>query len=126
MAFITSRSDFPRQIQTITLIVPWLFVLRLSLSTRMMPQPFLFVNGASHRNAAVSAAGEAASSPPPQNAGAGRLRASRRGRQRSARKQKGNDYGGKPMTEPWYRRIFRRRTTKVVYLAAPVAMEIRS
>ena len=35
-------------------------------------------------------------------------------------------YGGKPMPEPWYRRIFRRRTTKVVYLAAPVAMEIRS
>ena len=35
-------------------------------------------------------------------------------------------YGGKPMSEPWYRRIFRRKTTKVVYLAAPVAMEIRS
>jgi lipoprotein-anchoring transpeptidase ErfK/SrfK len=35
-------------------------------------------------------------------------------------------YGGKPMSEPWYRRIFRRRTTKVVYLAAPVAMEIRA
>jgi hypothetical protein len=30
------------------------------------------------------------------------------------------------MSEPWYRRIFRRRTTKVVYLAAPVAMEIRA
>jgi lipoprotein-anchoring transpeptidase ErfK/SrfK len=36
------------------------------------------------------------------------------------------EHGGKPMPEPWYRRIFRRRTTKVVYLAAPVAMEIRS
>lgn len=34
-------------------------------------------------------------------------------------------YGGKPMSEPWYRRIFRRRTTKIVYLTAPVAMEIR-
>ena len=35
-------------------------------------------------------------------------------------------YGGKPMTEPWYRRIFRRKTTKVVYLAAPVPIEIRA
>jgi len=33
-------------------------------------------------------------------------------------------HGGKPMPEPWYRRIFRRKTTKVVYLKAPVAVEI--
>ncbi|HEV7241592.1 MAG TPA: glycosyltransferase 87 family protein [Thermoanaerobaculia bacterium] len=43
----------------------------------------LYVCGVMRRNAAVSAAGQAASSPPPQNAGAGRLRASRRGRRRS-------------------------------------------
>jgi lipoprotein-anchoring transpeptidase ErfK/SrfK len=36
------------------------------------------------------------------------------------------DHGGKPMPEPWYRRIFRRKTTKVVYLTAPVLFEIRS
>lgn len=36
------------------------------------------------------------------------------------------EYGGKPMPEPWYRRIFRRKTTKVVYLAAPVPIEIRA
>lgn len=36
------------------------------------------------------------------------------------------EHGGKPMPEPWYRRIFRRRTTKVVYLDAPVPIEIRS
>lgn len=35
------------------------------------------------------------------------------------------EHGGKPMSEPWYRRIFRRKTTKVVYLELPVAMEIR-
>ncbi|MFP5246867.1 MAG: L,D-transpeptidase [Thermoanaerobaculia bacterium] len=34
------------------------------------------------------------------------------------------EHGGKPMPEPWYRRIFRRKTTKVVYLATPVAIEI--
>ena len=34
-------------------------------------------------------------------------------------------YGGKPMPEPWYRRIFRRKTTKVVYLSVPVSMQIR-
>ncbi|MDP9193415.1 MAG: L,D-transpeptidase [Acidobacteriota bacterium] len=33
-------------------------------------------------------------------------------------------HGGKPMPEPWYRRIFRRKVTKVVYLAKPVAVEI--
>jgi lipoprotein-anchoring transpeptidase ErfK/SrfK len=33
-------------------------------------------------------------------------------------------HGGKPMSEPWYRRIFRRKVTKVVYLAKPVAVEI--
>ena len=35
------------------------------------------------------------------------------------------EHGGKPMPEPWYRRIFRRKTTKVVYLHAPVPIEIR-
>ena len=35
-------------------------------------------------------------------------------------------HGGNPKPEPWYRRMFRRRTTKVVTLPAPVAMEIRS
>jgi hypothetical protein len=30
------------------------------------------------------------------------------------------------MPEPWYRRIFRRRTAKVVYLAAPVPIAIRA
>jgi lipoprotein-anchoring transpeptidase ErfK/SrfK len=34
--------------------------------------------------------------------------------------------GGNPMPEPWYRRIFRRKTTKVVYLKVPVRMEIRT
>jgi murein L,D-transpeptidase YcbB/YkuD len=33
-------------------------------------------------------------------------------------------HGGKPMPEPWYRRIFRRKTTTVVYLKVPVAVEI--
>jgi lipoprotein-anchoring transpeptidase ErfK/SrfK len=33
-------------------------------------------------------------------------------------------HGGKPMPEPWYRRIFRRKVTKVVYLQKPVAVEI--
>ena len=36
------------------------------------------------------------------------------------------EHGGKPMPEPWYRRIFRRKTTKVVYLEMPVAMQIRA
>lgn len=36
------------------------------------------------------------------------------------------EHGGTPMQEPWYRRIFRRKTTKVVYLKSPVAIEIRS
>jgi len=35
------------------------------------------------------------------------------------------EHGGKPMPEPWYRRIFRRKTTKVVYLTVPVSVEIR-
>ncbi|MEO8381068.1 MAG: hypothetical protein ABI779_15505 [Acidobacteriota bacterium] len=35
------------------------------------------------------------------------------------------EYGGKPMPSPWYRRIFQSRTTKVVYLTAPVTVEIR-
>jgi lipoprotein-anchoring transpeptidase ErfK/SrfK len=34
------------------------------------------------------------------------------------------EHGGKPMPEPWYRRIFRSRTTKVVYLDAPVPVAI--
>ena len=34
-------------------------------------------------------------------------------------------HGGKAMPEPWYRRIFRRRTTQVVYLSNPVPIEIR-
>ncbi len=36
------------------------------------------------------------------------------------------EHGGKPMPEPWYKRIFRRRTTKVVYLDTPVRIEIRA
>jgi lipoprotein-anchoring transpeptidase ErfK/SrfK len=36
------------------------------------------------------------------------------------------EHGGKPQPEPWYRRIFRRKATKVVYLTEPVAMEISS
>ncbi|HVE70158.1 MAG TPA: L,D-transpeptidase [Thermoanaerobaculia bacterium] len=35
------------------------------------------------------------------------------------------EHGGKPMPEPWFRRIFRRKTTKVVFLEVPVAVEIR-
>lgn len=35
------------------------------------------------------------------------------------------EHGGKPMPEPWYRRIFRRKTTKVVYLQTPVPIEIK-
>lgn len=34
-------------------------------------------------------------------------------------------HGGKPMPEPWYRRLFRTRATKVVYLETPVPVEIR-
>jgi lipoprotein-anchoring transpeptidase ErfK/SrfK len=33
-------------------------------------------------------------------------------------------HGGKPMTEPWYRKIFRRRATQVVLLEAPIAIAI--
>jgi murein L,D-transpeptidase YcbB/YkuD len=35
------------------------------------------------------------------------------------------EYGGKPMTEPWYRRIFHRRSTKVIYLSEPVRVAIQ-
>jgi len=35
------------------------------------------------------------------------------------------EHGGKPMPEPWYRRIFRSRNTKVVYLHDPVAITIQ-
>ena len=34
------------------------------------------------------------------------------------------DHGGKPMPEPWYRRIFHLRQTKVIYLTNPIAMEV--
>jgi len=34
------------------------------------------------------------------------------------------EHGGKPMPEPWYRRIFRRKVTQVVYLKAPIVIEI--
>lgn len=34
------------------------------------------------------------------------------------------EHGGKPMPEPWYRRIFRRRSTKVVLLSKPVPMRV--
>lgn len=36
------------------------------------------------------------------------------------------EHGGKPMPEPWWKRIFRRKTTKVVYLEMPVPIVIRS
>ena len=32
--------------------------------------------------------------------------------------------GGKPMPEPWYRRIFRTKSTKVVYLEEPIPIDI--
>ena len=35
------------------------------------------------------------------------------------------EHGGQPMPEPWYRRIFHRRTTKVIFLKAPVPIEIQ-
>jgi lipoprotein-anchoring transpeptidase ErfK/SrfK len=35
------------------------------------------------------------------------------------------EHGGKPQPEPWYRRILRRRTTKVVLLANKIPIEIR-
>lgn len=35
------------------------------------------------------------------------------------------EHGGKSMPEPWYRRIFRSRTTKVVFLQAPVPFDVR-
>ena len=34
------------------------------------------------------------------------------------------DHGGKPMPEPWYRRIFRRRSTSVVQLSNPIPIRI--
>lgn len=34
------------------------------------------------------------------------------------------EHGGKPMSEPWYRKIFHRKSTKVVYLEEPVPIEI--
>jgi len=35
------------------------------------------------------------------------------------------EHGGKPMPEPWYRRVFRSRATKVVMLTSPISVEIR-
>ena len=35
------------------------------------------------------------------------------------------DHGGNPMPEPWYRRVFHGRSTKVVYLKSPVEIEVR-
>jgi lipoprotein-anchoring transpeptidase ErfK/SrfK len=35
-------------------------------------------------------------------------------------------HGGTPMPEPWYRRIFRRKSTSVVVLSKPVAMRVTS
>ena len=32
--------------------------------------------------------------------------------------------GGKPMREPWYRRIFHLRRTTVIYLSDPIAMQV--
>jgi lipoprotein-anchoring transpeptidase ErfK/SrfK len=34
------------------------------------------------------------------------------------------EHGGKPMPEPWYRRIFRLKTTKVIYLEEPVEVTV--
>ena len=34
------------------------------------------------------------------------------------------EHGGKPMPEPWYRRILHLKSTKVIYLAEPVPVEI--
>ena len=34
------------------------------------------------------------------------------------------EHGGKPMPEPWYRRIFRTKTTKVIYLETPSPIKI--
>jgi lipoprotein-anchoring transpeptidase ErfK/SrfK len=34
------------------------------------------------------------------------------------------EHGGKPMPEPWYRRIFRLKSTKVIYLAEPISVTI--
>jgi lipoprotein-anchoring transpeptidase ErfK/SrfK len=36
------------------------------------------------------------------------------------------EHGGKPMPQPWYKRIFRRKITQVVYLEAPISVEITS
>ncbi|HKR64483.1 MAG TPA: L,D-transpeptidase [Thermoanaerobaculia bacterium] len=35
------------------------------------------------------------------------------------------EQGGKPMPEPWYRRIFRSRSTKVVVLTTPIPIQIQ-
>lgn len=34
------------------------------------------------------------------------------------------DHGGQPRSLPWYRRIFKRRTTRVVLLSTPITIEI--
>ena len=35
------------------------------------------------------------------------------------------EHGGKPMPEPWYRRLLHRRSTKVIYLTEPIEVAIR-
>lgn len=34
------------------------------------------------------------------------------------------EHGGKPMPDPWWKRIFRRKSTQVVMLSAPVQLQI--
>jgi lipoprotein-anchoring transpeptidase ErfK/SrfK len=34
------------------------------------------------------------------------------------------EHGGKPMPEPWYRRIFRSKATKVIYLTEPIEVKV--
>lgn len=34
------------------------------------------------------------------------------------------EHGGKPMPEPWYRRVFRRKSTSVVLLSNPIPMRV--
>ena len=36
------------------------------------------------------------------------------------------EHGGKPMPEPWYRRIFRRKSTNVVTLSKPIPIRVTS
>ena len=34
------------------------------------------------------------------------------------------EHGGQPRSLPWYRRVFKRRSTRVVLLSKPIAIEI--